>query len=658
MADEAPADGRDAITVRLPFGERRVPRGTRPAELLREAPADLARRALVAVVDGEVVDLARPLERDAEVRFLTFDDEAGRAVFRHSTTHLLAQAVKRLYPEARLATGPALADRFYYDIQFPEPIGEADLARIEAEMAKVAAEDLPIVREEWSREAARAFFAERGEPFKVEIVDEIPEGQPISVYRQGEFVDLCRGPHVPSTGRLRHFKLLNVAGAYWRGVEGNPVLQRVYGTSFERREDLDRYLWVREEARRRDHRRLGPELDLFSFHDEAPGFAFWRPKGWVLFRELERLSREVQERHGYEEVRTPYIYRAELWKVSGHWEHYRDNMFLSEREGEVFGFKPMNCPGHCLLFAEKVRSYRDLPLRIAEYGPLARCERSGTLHGLLRVRGFHQDDAHLFLREDQIADEIADVVAIVDEIYGVFAMPYRIVLSTRPEDFMGEPELWERAEAQLAEALDRIGRPYRLNPGDGAFYGPKLDFYVTDALGREWQTATVQLDFQMPIQFGLRYVASDGRERTPVMIHRAILGSIERFTGILVEHFAGDFPLWLAPVQARVLTISDEVAAYAREAAAALRGAGLRVEVDDRGEKIGLKIRDAETAKVPYMLVVGRREAEAGELAVRARKGENLGAMTVAAFAERALDEVRSRRLPGALAGREAGEAG
>ncbi|MBX6723865.1 MAG: threonine--tRNA ligase, partial [Dactylosporangium sp.] len=374
-----------------------------------------------------------------------------------------------------------------------------------------------------------------------------------------------RGPHVPSTGRLKHFKLLSVAGAYWRGIEGNPVLQRLYGTSFEKKEDLDHYLWVQEEARKRDHRRLGPELDLFTFHEEAPGFAFWHPKGWTLFRELQELSREVQERHGYQEVRTPYIYRTELWKRSGHWDHYRDNMFISEKEDEQFGFKPMNCPGHCILYGEKIRSYRDLPLRIAEYGPLARCERSGTLHGLLRVRGFHQDDAHLFIREDQIADEVADVVAIVDEIYGVFDMRYRIVLSTRPDDSMGELALWEKAEAQLADALRRLGRDFTLNPGDGAFYGPKLDFYVTDALGREWQTVTVQLDFQFPINFDLTYVDADGQEKRPVMIHRAILGSIERFTGIVVEHFAGDFPLWLAPVQARVLAINDDVAPYAAE---------------------------------------------------------------------------------------------
>ncbi|MBE3589311.1 MAG: threonine--tRNA ligase [Firmicutes bacterium] len=634
------------IRLRLPDGsERRVPAGTTAREVAQSIGARLAKAALAAKVNGEVVDLDRPLQEDAEIRILTFEDEEGRAVFRHSSTHVLAQAVKRLWPEAKLGTGPALEDGFYYDIDLPHAPSEEDLARIEEEMRRIVEADYPIVREEWPREKARAFFLERNEPYKVEIVDDLPPDATISVYRQGEFVDLCRGPHVPSTGRIRHFKLLSVSGAYWRAKEGNPVLQRIYGTSFERKEDLEHFLWAREEAKKRDHRRLGPELDLFTFHEEAPGFAFWHPKGWIFYRELERLSREVQERHGYQEVRTPYIYRAELWKTSGHWEHYRDNMFLTEREDEVFGFKPMNCPGHCILYKEKIRSYRDLPLRISEYGPLARCERSGALHGLLRVRGFHQDDAHLFVREDQIEDEIRDVIEIVDEIYSTFGMRYRIVLSTRPEDYMGELALWEKAEAQLAQALQSLGRDFRLNPGDGAFYGPKLDFYVTDALGREWQTATVQLDFQLPVRFDLHYVDRDGQERRPVMIHRAILGSIERFAGILVEHFAGDFPLWLAPVQARVLTVTDEVKGYGAGVRDRLKAAGLRVELDDRSEKIGYKIRQAELEKVPYMLVVGRREAEAGLLAVRSRRGGDEGAMPVEAFAATALERVRSRAL-------------
>lgn len=635
------------LKLTLPGGQTAtLPEGATPLEAARALgySEEELEKFLVAQYEGQLWDLARPLPGSGHLTFYTFMDEQGRQVYRHTSAHILAQAVLRLFPEAKLATGPALEDRFYYDIGLEKAPSPEDLQRIEEEMKRIIQEDLPIVREEWPKAEARRFFLEKGQPFKVEIIDGIP-GETVSIYRQGEFVDLCRGPHLRRTGQVGVIHILSVAGAYWRGDEKNPMLHRFYGTSFPTEEEWEHFQWVQEEARRRDHRKLGPELDLFSFHDVAPGFAFWHPKGWVIFRELENFSREVQARHGYQEVRTPYIFRPEIWQRSGHWDHYRQNMYVGENDGEIFSFKPMNCPAHCLLYAEKVRSYRDLPLRISEYGPLARCERSGTLHGLLRVRGFHQDDAHLFVREDQIGEELADVLSIVDEVYGTFGMEYRMVLSTRPEDYMGELSLWEKAEAQLADTLKSLGRSFDVNPGDGAFYGPKLDFYVTDALGRQWQTATVQLDFQLPIRFDLTYVAPDGSHRRPVMIHRAIFGSLERFTGILVEHFAGDFPLWLAPVQVRILPVHEGVRAYAHEVAQGLRAMGLRVEVDDREEKMGYRIRQAELERIPYMLVVGNREAAKGEVSVRSRRQGDEGARDWRVLAQELAERVKKRLL-------------
>lgn len=633
-----------ALRIILPDGsERAFTAGVTAAGIAAATDPRLLDGAVAAAIDGRVVGLDQPLEQGGRLRFLSFADEEGREVYRHSAAHVMAQAVKRLFPEAKLAIGPATEEGFFYDIETPRPLQPEDLERIEAEMARIVAADLPFERRVLPRDEAERFFAGRGEDYKVEIIGQVPPGEAISLYAQGEFTDLCRGPHLPSTGRLRAFKLLHVAGAYWRGDESRPMLQRIYGTAFDSPEALEQFLWRREEARRRDHRRLGPELDLYSFREEAPGFVFWHPRGVTVYNTLIQFSREVQARFGYQEVATPGIMDVSLWKRSGHWDHYRDNMYFIDKDEEHFAVKPMNCPGHCLLYKSRIRSYRDLPLRLAEYGRLARFERSGALHGLMRVRGFVQDDAHLFVREDQIQDEIRRVLSIVDEIYSTFDMPYTVKLSTRPDDFMGDPAVWERAEAALAAALDSLGRPYQVNPKDGAFYGPKLDFDVTDSLGRRWQCATVQLDFQLPQKFDLTYVGEDGREKRPVMIHRAIMGSLERFIGILVEHYAGAFPTWLAPVQARVLPIADRHHAYAMTVAERLGAAGVRAEVDDRNEKVGYKIRQAQVEKVPYMLVVGDREAEAGRVSVRSRAGGDEGAMAVADVVERLRAEIAAR---------------
>lgn len=634
------------VKITLPDGSvRQVEPGATVAAVVAGIGKGLARAALAAVVDDRVVDLSFRIERDCTLKVLTFTDALGREVFRHTSTHIMAQAVKRLFPEAKLTVGPPLADGYFYDIDTPRPLSLEDLPAVEAEMQKIIDADYPISRRAVSRAEAIALFTEKNETYKIDLVGDIPADEAISLYQQGEFVDLCAGPHVPSTGRIKAFKLLNVAGAYWRGDQSNKQLQRLYGTSFEKKADLDQYLWRIEEAKKRDHRKLGPELDLFSFREEAPGFAFWHAKGTELYRTLVDFSRELQTPLGYQEVQTPWIMRNVLWQKSGHWDHYRENMFVVESEDEVLAVKPMNCPAHCLLYGAKVRSYRDLPIKIAEYGPLSRFERSGTLHGLLRVRGMHQDDAHIFCREDQIEEQIREVLGIVDRLYAALGMPYQIKLSTRPDDFLGEIETWNRAEAALAGALASLGREYVLNPGDGAFYGPKLDFDVTDALGRQWQCATVQLDFQLPLRFDLSYVDQGSAERRPVMIHRAIMGTLERFIGILVEHFAGAFPTWLSPVQVRVLPIADRHHAYARSVAAELKAAGIRTEIDERNEKIGYKIRQAQVEKVPYMLVLGDKEAEAGQVAVRHRRRGDVGVQPVAELIAAVRAEIAERRL-------------
>lgn len=607
-----------------------VQSGDAAEEVLVESSAPLASvvpgedpAVLAAQIGDQVVDLTRPVGPAATVRLLRFEDAEGRRVFRHSSAHLLAQAVKRLWPDAQLGTGPALDDGYYYDLHLPEPLTEADLARLEQAMRDIVVEALPIRREELTREAALQLFQARGESFKQQIIERIPEGTAISVYRQGEFVDLCAGPHVPNTGVLAAIKLTSVSGAYWRGDEQQPMMTRVYGTSFPTAEALKAHLDRVEEAKRRDHRQLGQQLGLFQFRDESPGFVFWLPKGLKLFRRVEALSRWLQEQLGYEEVMTPWIYKDTLWKRSGHWDHYQDDMFLIDQREEHLGVKPMNCPGHAVLFGSTVRSYRELPVKWAEYSPLSRFERSGALHGLLRVRGFHQDDAHLFVRPQQIQEQIREVLELIDRLYGMFGMKVEVVFSTRPQDYLGDLETWEDAERQLSAALADWGRPYQLNPGDGAFYGPKLDFNAIDSLGRRWQTSTVQLDYQMPLRFDLSYTESDGSRVRPVMIHRAILGSVERFVGILIEHYAGDFPLWLAPLQARVIPITDDEANRGREMVRDLRAAGIRAEVDDRSEKLGKKIRDGQLDKVPVLLVVGAREREVGTVSVRSRAGDS-----------------------------------
>lgn len=611
--------------------------GVRPIDFQEEMPQD----ALAAWIDGDVVDLNRPLTHGGQLQWLTFADSSGQKVFRHSSAHLMAQAVKRLWPEAKLGTGPALEDGFYYDIWLPKPLTETDLSAIEEMMRQIVQENLAIERLELTRDEALALFADRHEDFKLEIVRRIPEGMTISAYQQGEFVDLCSGPHVPRTGVIQAIKLTNVSGAYWRGDEKNPMMTRIYGTSFPSEEELTQHLQRLEEVKLRDHRRLGPQLDLFSFREEAPGFAFWHPKGYQLYRTLEEFSRRLQTERGYEEVSTPWIYRVGLWQRSGHWDHYRDNMFLMEREEEVLGAKPMNCPGHALLFKNQVRSYRDLPIRYAEYGPLSRFERSGTLHGLMRVRGFHQDDAHLFVREDQITQEILGVLDLVDVVFRAFGLPYEVVFSTRPDDYMGSLELWNKAEHDLEAVLRERAIKYQINPGDGAFYGPKLDISAIDSLGRHWQLATIQLDFQLPEKFDLTYADQDGTNKRPVMIHRAIMGSVERFLGILVEHYAGAFPLWLAPVQVMVIPITDQQSAYAQDIATKLRRRGLRVEVDTRNQKMGYKIREAQVNKVPRMLIVGGRDLENHTVSVRTREEGDIGAKAWPEYLEELVEQAQ-----------------
>src|SRR6266478_5377358 len=545
---------------------------------------------------------------------------------RHSTSHVMAQAVKRLFPQVKVAIGPAIEDGFYYDFLKAEPFTPEDLARIEDTMREIVKADYPFTREEMPRDRAIAFFEERGEPFKVEILRGLSVPT-VSIYRQGDFLDLCRGPHVASTGQLKAFKLLSASGAYWRGDEKNPMLQRIYGTAWLTQEELDKHLWRLEEAKKRDHRKLGRELDLYAFHDISPGAPFWLPNGWTLVRELERFVREVLDARGYQEISTPILVNKRLWEQSGHWDHYRDNMFMVEVEEQLFSLKPMNCPESTLVYRHALRSYRDLPLRYADMGRLHRNERSGTLTGLLRVRQFTQDDAHIYCRLDQIQDEITALLELVREWYKTFMLEPFFKLSTRPEKSLGTDEQWETAERSLQDSLRANGLAFDLNPGDGTFYGPKIDVDVQDAPGRRWQVATIQIDFQQPDRFALEYIDSDGQAKRPVMIHRAIFGSFERFVGVLVEHYAGAFPTWLAPVQARVLPISEKHIDYAREVWIRLRGARIRAELDDRNEKLGYRIRDAQVRKVPYMLVVGAREADNGTVSLRHRSGDDLGAV-------------------------------
>ena len=605
----------------------------------------LARVACAGEVDGEVVDLRHVVDKDCELSILTFEDEGGKGAFRHTTSHIMAQAIKRLYPDVKLAIGPSIADGFYYDIDSENPITTEDLAKIEVEMKKVVKEALPITRFTKSREEAIAFFKEKNEPYKVELIEDLPEDAVISFYQQGEFVDLCAGPHLMTTKPVKAFKLTSIAGAYWRGSEKNKMLTRIYGTSFTKKADLEEYLNRMEEAKKRDHRKLGKELGLFMMREEGPGFPFFLPKGMVLKNTLLDYWREIHKKAGYVEISTPIILNRELWYRSGHWEHYKDNMYTTVIDGEDYAVKPMNCPGGMLVYKQDMHSYRDLPMRVAEIGLVHRHEKSGALHGLMRVRCFNQDDAHIFMTEEQIKDEISGVISLIDGVYKLFGFKYHIELSTRPEDSMGSDEAWEIATAGLQNALDENGIEYTINEGDGAFYGPKIDFHLEDSIGRTWQCGTIQLDMQMPERFELEYTAADGTKKRPVMIHRVCFGSIERFIGILIEHFAGQFPVWLSPVQVKVLPISEKFADYAKSVEDALDAAGIRVETDNRAEKIGYKIREARNERVPYIIVVGEKDQEANMVSLRSRKNGEEGQVALADFIARIKEEIDTKVL-------------
>ncbi len=622
------------------------PAGVTPQEIARSIGPRLAKEALAAKVNGRLQDLNQPINDDAQVEFLTFEDEEGQAVYRHSTAHVMAQAVKRLYPECKLAIGPSIKDGFYYDFDVLESFSPEDLERIEKEMEKIVKADLPFERFEMSREDAIAFAKSVGEDYKVELIEALPDDAVISFYRQGDFTDLCAGPHVPSTGRIKSFKLLSLAGAYWRGDERNKMLQRIYGTSYPKQSLLKEYLTRIEEAKKRDHRRLGVELDLFSVRDEGPGFPFFHPKGMIIRNALENFWREEHEKAGYQEIKSPIILRQELWERSGHWDHYKENMYFTQIDGDNYAIKPMNCPGSILMYQSHIHSYRELPIRMGELGLVHRHELSGVLHGLMRVRCFTQDDAHIYCRPEQVEEEIIRIIDLVEYFYReIFGFDYHIELSTKPEKAMGSDELWETATNALRGALDKKGLAYRVNEGDGAFYGPKIDFHLQDCLGRTWQCGTIQCDFQMPEKFDLTYVGEDGQRHRPVMLHRVIFGSLERFIAILTEHFAGAFPLWLAPVQARVIPITDRHAEYARNVADRLREAGIRVEFDGRNEKVGYKIREAQVQKIPYMLIAGDKEVESGMIAVRHRAEGDLGAKAVEEVIAELRDKIETKAL-------------
>lgn len=598
---------------------REAEQGTLLLDFAKSVSNSLAKKVLAAKVDGKTVDLTTPIEGDCRVDFLTFEDADGRWALRHTASHILAQAVKRLYKDANvmLAIGPAIENGFYYDIDMEKQLTDDDLLDIEKEMKKIVKENLKLVRSEVSRADALKLFAEKGEKYKVELIEDLPEDAVISLYTQGEFVDLCAGPHVTSTGKVKALKLQSVNGAYWRGSEKNKMLQRIYGTAFEKQEDLDAYLRMLEEAAKRDHRKLGKELDLFSLHEEGPGFPFFHPNGMVIRNELIQYWREVHRRYGYQEIKTPMIMNRKLWEQSGHWAHYKENMYFTKIDEEDYAVKPMNCPGGMLVYKSHPHSYRELPLRLGELGLVHRHELSGALHGLFRVRNFTQDDAHLFLTPNQIEDEIQHTIDLFDEVYSTFHLTYTAELSTRPEDSMGSDEIWERATAALRNALEHRGLEYVINEGDGAFYGPKIDFHLRDSIGRTWQCGTIQLDMLMPEKFDLTYVGEDGEKHRPVMLHRVVYGSIERFIGILIENYAGAFPTWLAPIQARILPITDKHGDYAHALRKKMFDLGLRVEVDDRNEKTGYKIREAQVKKIPYALVVGDKEMEEGTVNVR-----------------------------------------
>lgn len=632
-------------SVTLPDGSKREYEGpVTVAQVAASIGAGLAKAALAGRVDGKLVDLSHVIDGDAAVAIITARDPEGLEIIRHSTAHLMAQAVKELFPEAQVTIGPAIENGFYYDFSYTRAFTPEDLKAIEARMDELVKKNIPIVREEMPREEAIDFFKALGEHYKAEIIASIPAGEVISLYRQGDFVDLCRGPHVPSTGCLKVHHLMKVAGAYWRGDSKNEMLQRIYGTAWATKDEQKAYLEMLAEAEKRDHRRLGRELDLFHLQDEAPGMVFWHAKGWALWQVIEQFMRRVYQDNGYEEVKAPQLLDRSLWERSGHWAKYRDNMFTTESENRYYALKPMNCPGHIQIFNSKLRSYRDLPLRIGEFGQCHRNESSGSLHGLMRVRGFTQDDGHIFCTEDQILAECEAFTALVQKVYKTFGftdIAYKV--ATRPAMRIGEDAVWDKAEHALMASLDALGIKYEVLVGEGAFYGPKIEYHLKDCLGRSWQCGTVQVDFQMPGRLGAEYVAEDNSRKIPVMLHRAILGSLERWIGMLIEEFAGAFPVWLAPIQCAVTSITDNQGAYAKDVAAKLHAAGHRVQTDLRSEKINYKIRELSLQKLPYILVVGEKEAQTGTVSVRARGGENLGVMSLDAFIERISTENRER---------------
>lgn len=624
--------------------ERAYAAGTTLGEAVKQLSNSLAKKVLAADVDGELTDLREEVKDGSKVSFLTFNEQGGKDTLRHSASHIMAQAIKRLWPDAQLAIGPAIENGFYYDIDMEHVLVPEDLAKIEAEMHKIVKANFPIEKEVLSRDEALKFFKEKHENYKVELIEDLPADAEISTYRQGEFVDLCAGPHVASTGKVKAFKLQSLAGAYWRGNEKNKMLQRIYGTAFEKKEELDEYLHLLEEAARRDHRKLGKELGLFVLKEQGPGFPFFLPKGMALRNELENFWREVHHDFDYEEIRTPIILNRQLWEQSGHWFHYRENMYTTVIDDEDYAIKPMNCPGSILVYQNDLHSYRDFPMRMAELGLVHRHELSGALHGLFRVRSFTQDDAHVFMLPSQIKAELIKVIELFDRIYSQFGLTYRVELSTKPDNAMGDDAIWESATNALREAIEEKQIPYQINEGDGAFYGPKLDFHIRDSIGRTWQCGTIQLDMNLPERFHMEYVGEDGQKHQPIMIHRACFGSMERFIGILIEHYAGAFPTWLAPVQVKILPISEKHVEYAEKLRKAFKKAYVRVELDDRNEKIGYKIRQAQMEKVPYMLVVGDKEEQEGTVAVRSRVEGEKGSVKWEDFLADILEEVKERK--------------
>jgi len=632
------------VKIILPDGSaKEYAAGTTLGEAVKQLSNSLAKKVLAANVNGELTDLREELVDGSEVAFLTFEDEGGKHTLRHTASHILAQAVKRLWPEAKLAIGPAIDKGFYYDIDMEHTLTPEDLGKIEKEMSRIVKENLPITKSVMPRQEAIEFFKSKNEDYKVELIQDLPEDTVISCYSQGDFIDLCAGPHVASTGKVKAFKLQSIAGAYWRGDEKNKMLQRIYGTAFEKKEELDAYLHLLEEAAKRDHRKLGKELGLFVIKEEGPGFPFFLPKGMALRNELENFWREVHHDFDYEEIRTPIILSKHLWETSGHWDHYRENMYTTIIDDEEYAIKPMNCPGGILVYQNEMHSYRDFPLRYAELGLVHRHELSGALHGLFRVRAFTQDDAHVFMLPDQMQTELMKVIELFDRIYSQFGLKYHVELSTKPDNAMGDDAIWEAATEALRNAIEAKGIPYVINPGDGAFYGPKLDYHIEDSLGRTWQCGTIQLDMNLPERFQIEYIGEDGQKHRPIMIHRACFGSMERFIGILTEHYAGAFPTWMAPVQVKILPISEKHVEYAKELAKQMHRDYVRVEVDDRSEKIGYKIRQAQMAKVPYMLVVGDKEVEEGTVNVRKHGGDELGSVPFEEFFNSIKIEIKER---------------